>query len=124
MYFSNASHTPPLLFNGKKETLGKEDFQPLMEPNGPRLGQSPGSTYSAGKLQLSGGDTIFFYTDGLIESENAEGNRWGERRLLKSLSTHGAETSGEIIPMILEELRAFSVEKFKDDVTVVSLRVK
>ncbi len=124
MHFSNASHTPPLFFNAEKESLGKEDFQPLMEPNGPRLGQSPGSTYSSGTLSLRGGDTIFFYTDGLIEAENGEGQRWGERRLLKALGQHGSLALEEIIPRILGELKSFSVEKFKDDVTVVSLRVK
>lgn len=124
MHFSNASHTPPLFFNALKGSLGKEDFQPLMEPNGPRLGQSLGSTYSAGKMDLSSGDTIFFYTDGLIEYENTEGQRWGERRLLKALGQHGTETLKEIIPRILGDLKAFSVEKFKDDVTVVALRVK
>lgn len=124
MHFANASHTPPLFFNSRKGTLEKNDFQPLMEPNGPRLGQSPGSTYGASSRLLESGDTIFFYTDGLIESENAEGNRWGERRLLKALSLQGTEDQDKIIPGILGELKNFSAEKFKDDVTIVSLRVK
>jgi phosphoserine phosphatase RsbU/P len=124
MHFSNASHTPPLFFNARKDTLGKEDFQPLMEPNGPRLGQSLGSTYTSRTMDLASGDTIFFYTDGLIEAENSEGQRWGERRLLKTLGQYGNEAMGEVIPRILGELKNFSSEKFKDDVTVASLRVK
>lgn len=124
MHFSNASHTPPLYFKSAKDSLGKEDFQPLMEPNGPRLGQSLGSTYTSGSMYLASDDTIFFYTDGLIESENSEGQRWGERRLLKALANYGKGPLGEIIPSILGELKTFSAEKFKDDVTVVSLRVK
>lgn len=123
MHFSNASHTPPLLFPSGKSDLGKEDFQPLMEPNGPRLGQAPESTYSQRSLDLKSGDTIFFYTDGLTEASNPEGNRWGERRLLKALGTHGP-SPGELVSQIIGDVKSFSGDKFSDDLTVVSVKVK
>src|SRR5690606_321296 len=62
--YSNSSQTPPLLWNGNKTELTKEDFQPLIEANGPRLGQNPNSQFKTQQMSLKTHDTIFFYTDG------------------------------------------------------------
>lgn len=124
LVYANASHTPPLYFNSFKETLAKDDFQPLIEANGPRLGQAFDSRYESRTLTLSPHDTIFFYTDGLTEGENAEGTRWGERRLIKALVQSGHESLDNVLMGVLAEFKAFSPEKPKDDLTAVLLRVQ
>lgn len=124
LVYANASHTPPLYFNTLKETLEKDDFQPLMEANGPRLGQGPDSRYEARERLLSPHDTIFFYTDGLTEGENAEGARWGERRLIKALALHGRGSVENVLNGVLAEFRSFAPERPKDDLTAVLLKVR
>jgi sigma-B regulation protein RsbU (phosphoserine phosphatase) len=124
LVYSNASHTPPLYFNSIKESLTKDDFNPLIEANGPRLGQSPGSRYESRDLVLSPHDTIFFYTDGLTEGENTEGTPWGQRRLVKALVQHGRESADNVLGGVLSEFKAFSPERPKDDLTAVLLKVR
>ena len=124
LIYANASHTPPLFFNSNKEFLAKDDFQPLIEANGPRLGQNPEGRYESRTLGLHPHDTIFFYTDGLTEGENAEGTRWGERRLIKALSQHGRESTDNVLSGVLAEFKAFSPERPKDDLTAVLLKVR
>ena len=123
LVYANASHTPPLYFNSLKETLAKDDFQPLIEANGPRLGQSYDSRYESQALELTPHDTIFLYTDGLTEGENAEGAQWGVRRLIKALAQHGHGSVDNVLDGVLSEFKAFSPEKPKDDLTAVLLKV-
>jgi phosphoserine phosphatase RsbU/P len=122
--FSNSSQTPPLLWSGNKDELTKEDFRPLIEANGPRLGQNPDSTYENETLTLGSHDTIFFYTDGLTEAENAEGAAFGQRRLIKSLAQYGKGEPGAIIEGVIKDLKVFTSQKpLSDDLTAVSIKV-
>lgn len=123
-YYSNASHTPSLLFSSVKGELTKDSFQPLIEANGPRLGQNADSVFTSAKLILSLHDTIFLYTDGLTEAENAEGTRWGERRLLKSLTQNGQGSPHQIIRGILQDFKTHVQDiPNSDDITVVAMKV-
>lgn len=49
--------------------------------SGNRLGYLPDSKYKTKAYQLSPGDRLFLYTDGLIENINDHGVEFGERRL-------------------------------------------
>jgi sigma-B regulation protein RsbU (phosphoserine phosphatase) len=122
--FSNSSQTPPLLFNSEKSELTKDDFRPLIEANGPRLGQRLDSRFEAHALKLETHDTIFFYTDGLTEAENTEGNAFGQRRLIKSLAQHGKGSSVSTIEGVIKDFKTFTSEKpLNDDLTAVSMKV-
>lgn len=122
--YTNASHTPALLFSAASGELTKESFQPLIEANGPRLGQKATPTYTSARLTLATHDTIFLYTDGLIEAENPEGNRWGERRLLKSLAQKGIGSPFEITQGVLEDFKSYVEGRpNSDDITVVTMKV-
>lgn len=124
LHYSNASHTPSLLFSSVKDELTKDSFQPLIEANGPRLGQKADAEFSSAKLQLSPHDTIFLYTDGLTEAENAEGTRWGERRLLKSLAQHGQGSPSQIIQNVFSDYKSHvQNQPSSDDVTAVVMKV-
>lgn len=124
LVYSNASHTPPILYSDVKGDFTKDSFRPLIDSNGPRLGQDKNATYSSSTLSLAPRDTIFFYTDGLTEAENNEGARWGERRLIKALTTHGRGTPDEVIQEILKEMKSFASGRVNgDDITAVAMKV-
>jgi serine phosphatase RsbU (regulator of sigma subunit) len=74
-------------------------------------------------MRLSSLDTILLYTDGLTEAENAEGQRWGERRLIKSLALIGPGTPQDVIESLVKEFKTFSPSKPKDDITIVAMKV-
>lgn len=124
LLFSNSSQTPPLLFKASGEKLSKDDFRPLIEANGPRLGQSPASTYQSEKLQLAPHDTIFFYTDGLTEASNSEGTSYGQRRLIKALIEQVSQAPVAVISGVVNDLKTFTNdEALKDDLTIVTMQV-
>jgi sigma-B regulation protein RsbU (phosphoserine phosphatase) len=124
LVYSNASHTPTLLYSMNKDGLTKESFRPLIEANGPRLGQKADSVFTSVKLQLQEHDTLFLYTDGLTEAENPEGARWGERRLLKSLAQVGSGSPQEIIQGVLQEFKTHVQDgPNSDDITIVTMKV-
>jgi phosphoserine phosphatase RsbU/P len=122
--YSNSSQTPPLLWSGNKTDLTKDDFRPLIEANGPRLGQKLESRFEAHTVTLASHDTIFFYTDGLTEAENTEGSAFGQRRLIKSLAQHGTGSPMSIIEGVIGDFRVFTSDKqLNDDLTAVSMKV-
>jgi sigma-B regulation protein RsbU (phosphoserine phosphatase) len=124
LIYSNASHTPTLLFSGGESELTKDSFQPLIDANGPRLGQKENSVFTSAHVQLKAHDTIFLYTDGLTEADNTEGNRWGERRLLKSLAKNGQGTPHQIINGVFQDFKSHVQDKScSDDITVVAMKV-
>jgi sigma-B regulation protein RsbU (phosphoserine phosphatase) len=124
LIFANSSQTPPLLFPSGRDELTKNDFRPLIEANGPRLGQHPEARFEAFTIQLSPKDTLFFYTDGLTEAENNEGNAFGQRRLIKSLLQHGREDARTVVEGVVADFKEFTSQKvLNDDLTVVTMRV-
>lgn len=84
--YANASHDPPYLIRKPKEgKLTRRHLVPLMEVNGLRLGEKMGSTYQETTVDLEMGDSLVFYTDGVLDLQNDEGVKWGERTFLKAL---------------------------------------
>ncbi len=71
--YSNAGHCPPLV-------VGKETSLLPVEANFP-IGLMKDWPYVAQEIELKPWDTIFLYTDGLIEAEDAEYNLFGEKRM-------------------------------------------
>lgn len=86
--YSNASHNPPFLIQERmtKDTLSKADFEPLVEANNPRLGQSEDHFFTESTISISPGDFLVLFTDGVVEMKNKEGKDLGERKYLKILS--------------------------------------
>lgn len=104
MTYANASHEPPYLIRARKDgaKITKKDLEPLIDSRGPRLGDKRSSQYNEGKVQLVEGDTILFYTDGIVDLMNQEGKAWGERGLIKSIcdsATTGATAESKLLKM-------------------------
>ncbi|MCB0712853.1 MAG: serine/threonine-protein phosphatase [Ignavibacteriae bacterium] len=70
-------------------------------------------------------DIVLLYSDGLVESENIEGEEFGEERLTETLKdiAHSTLSAGEIRKHILHVLSEFVKEAEEhDDITLVVLR--
>lgn len=119
--YANASHDPPYLLRKMDQPLTKKDLVPLMDVNGPRLGDKKGSTYQETEIQLNSQDTILFYTDGVLDVQDAEGKPWGERQFLKSVmavnaTTGSVEEKVDLLRLRIAEYREAS--ELIDDVTL------
>jgi sigma-B regulation protein RsbU (phosphoserine phosphatase) len=85
MSYACASHDPPYLLKHSGQKLSRRDLMPLNDVNGSRLGEHKDSQYKDITIEFSPGDQIFLYTDGVLDIQNPQGEKWGERAFLKSL---------------------------------------
>ncbi len=75
-------------------------------------------------VDLSTGDVIVLYTDGISEAMNAASDLFGDQRLSRLVEEHGHLESGELRERILREIEAFvgSADQH-DDMTMILLKV-
>ncbi len=75
-------------------------------------------------LPLGAGDLFVFYTDGVSEAMNAEGDCFGESRLSDVLQSNSETPFGELRDRILDDVHAFvGSAAQQDDLTMVLLKV-
>jgi serine phosphatase RsbU (regulator of sigma subunit) len=114
LVYANAGHDLPYMWRGG-------DAEEL-RARGMPLGLMPGMSYEEKEIVLDAGDSALFYSDGLVEAHDPEGEMFGFPRLQALVAEHGEERSlGDIL---LEELHSFVGEGWEqeDDITVLTLR--
>jgi serine phosphatase RsbU (regulator of sigma subunit)/energy-coupling factor transporter transmembrane protein EcfT len=75
-------------------------------------------------LPVAGGDLFLFFTDGVSEAMDAEGECFGESRLVTFLAENADRTPEEIRDRLMEEVAAFvHGEPQHDDLTMVILKI-
>lgn len=112
--YANAGHPPPLLLS--RRTM---EFTEL-DTNGLILGVKRNVDFEEKTLPLTASDVILFYTDGLAEAENAEGEFFGLERIKAVVQNHVFESPQTIIDALYGTLRDFCArESFTDDITLM-----
>jgi serine phosphatase RsbU (regulator of sigma subunit) len=74
------------------------------------------------ECQLSPGDTLALYTDGITESFNSADEEFGERRLLEVLRRSRHLDSESLLNAVVNEVRDFSPHEQHDDITLIIAR--
>ena len=72
--------------------------------------------------ELSSGDVLSIYTDGISEageSEGEDGEEFGEARLMAVARKYQQQSAGEILEGILREVQQFSPDEQADDITLI-----
>ena len=113
--YENAGHSPGLLLrsDGTTETL---------PGGGAVLGALPDWTYQDYTVQLRPGDQLLLSTDGITEAENTKLEEFGEDRLLEAArARHGSAL--EVQRAIMQQVTAFWGGNFRDDATLLVLRI-
>lgn len=116
--YVNAGHNTQYLLreNGALESL---------ESTGRPLGLLPGGGYREREVILQAGDTLFLYTDGLVETESAAGEEFGAERLERSLIEARAAGLDKLMVAVETAVRQHSGgAEARDDATMVVLRVR
>jgi len=115
LVYSDGGHMPPL-------RIGRDSHETLPS-TGLILGAFPDSKYKSRTLQLDPGDLLVFYTDGLTELNNPQGEEFGVERLIETVQQNRAEPLDAIIDAVRRRARTFrdGVER-ADDVTLMLLR--
>ncbi len=112
--YSSAGHPPPLLVrqDGSVLPLDGAGSVPLGVGTSPRLAEA---TVDVGPTE-----TLFFYTDGLVERPSQPFDR-GFEQLLASLATHAGAEPPELVDAVLDEL--VDADDRPDDIAVLALRL-
>jgi serine phosphatase RsbU (regulator of sigma subunit) len=120
--YANAGHNFPYLFRAGED--GKGEFGSLMI-RGNRLGDLRESKYEAKSTDLLSGDILVWYTDGIVECENAAGEEYGEKRFRASVRRAAALEAGEMRDAVVADSQTFFGETLrKDDITLVIGRIQ
>jgi serine phosphatase RsbU (regulator of sigma subunit)/ribosomal protein L29 len=89
------------------------------------LGVSLDRPYAALELACEPGDTLIFYTDGVVEAHSPAGELFGFERLEALIASHGSLAPQELIDQVLADVERFAAERPQhDDMTLVVLRVE
>jgi len=110
--YANCGHLPPLL-------LRKDGRVDRLDATCTVIGLFKGWDCSAGETRLTPGDTVAFYTDGVTESFNEEGEQFGETRLVEALRQYRELPPQNLLASLVDEVRRFSPHEQHDDITVV-----
>lgn len=125
LVYTNASHPPALVFVapvGRQAT--KDDLRPLLEANGPRLGQQRDALYTENYVELPHDARMVLYSDGLTEASDPAGQPWGQRRFMKALVELFTSQDGDPQHVVNEMLTHHQHATFDDDVTLVCARLE
>ncbi len=86
------------------------------------LGLMPGMAYEEKETILQAGESVLFYSDGLVEAHDSKGEMFGFPRLRTLVAEHGEERA--LGDFLLEQLYSFTGEgrEQEDDITLLTLR--
>jgi serine phosphatase RsbU (regulator of sigma subunit) len=114
--WANAGHAPPpLLLRASGES------EQLFTGNVP-VGMFPEFDYEVRELILEPGDTVFACSDGVTDAQDANGNMFGDERLVALLQQLAGRPAGEIVLAVQEAVRSFAGgQDLPDDVTLLAL---
>lgn len=116
--YANAGHRFPyhLSVTGK---LG------VLRGSGPVLGDELQSRYTIQEQAISRGDTLVFFTDGIVSTGKVGGKPFGERRLQKLLAAAGGLQPSDLRDRIVNEITRYrETNPRKDDEALVVTRVQ
>lgn len=90
-----------------------------LESTGTALGLFEEWECGIAERQLSPGDTLAIYSDGVTESFDAAGDEFGEDRLSQALTRHRGGPAQGTLAAIVADVRAFSRGEQHDDITLI-----
>jgi serine phosphatase RsbU (regulator of sigma subunit) len=115
--YANCGHPAPILLrsNNQVERLGSTSTV---------LGLFKQWDCGVGECDLSPGDTLALYSDGLTESFNAAGEEFGEDRVIERLRQCRELPPAALLKCLVDEVQQFSCHEQYDDITLVVARCR
>jgi phosphoserine phosphatase RsbU/P len=122
LYYSNAAHNPPLLWQATTRTVRRLDTFGML------IGLDVNTQYQDGSVQLNPGDTVIYYTDGFTEAANPSGEAFDEDNLTNEFSW-ACETYSDpqkILDHLFSTVQTFigADNSNADDMTLVVMRIQ
>jgi len=110
--YSNCGHPPALLLRGNDglERLGATCTV---------VGLFEKWDCAVEERETAPGDAMLFYTDGVTEALNPEGEEFGEERLLVAARQHSDLSLPQLLVAVADQARRFSPQEQADDITLI-----
>ena len=116
--YINAGHNPPYILRDEKEIIE-------LKEGGTILGMFKDLSFETGRIQLSSGDILALYTDGVVEAFNSHEEVFSEKRLIDVIKKEHKKPLKKIIASIFRELKEFcGYIPPQDDITLLFIRKK
>ena len=117
--FACAGHPPPL---HARRTTGELDAAFGHGCGGPAMGLIPNARFKTADVQLTCGDFLLFFTDGIIEVEGKQGGYFGVEGLQRSVRSNLIQPTESLLERIINDAYAFAGSNmFADDVCLVAV---
>ena len=115
--YANAGHDLPY----RRRTSNNGGAEELRATGMP-LGLLPGMSYEEKEIVLEEGDSVLFYSDGLVEAHDPQRDMFGFPRLQGLVGAHRSDGPA-MVNFLLAELARFTGEEWEqeDDITLVTL---
>jgi len=115
--YANCGHLSGILLrnNGELEQL---------DSNSTLLGLFSEWDCSMQEHQLSPGDVLVLYTDGVTEAVNEHGEEFGEQFLIEALRQHRELSCHDLLTAIVDRVRRFAPQEQYDDITAIVAKFK
>lgn len=128
--YCNCGHEPTVLIKNvvrqahhPERPKGAEGIIAL-EKGGFVLGVEPQAEYEIESRHLKDGDCLLFYTDGLIDAANFNGEFWGRQNLLETARKLNAGSAEQMVKNILRYRRRFvGLARQIDDTSIIVVKV-
>jgi serine phosphatase RsbU (regulator of sigma subunit) len=115
--YVNAGHNPQFLIRQRG------GIEPLSSTGMP-IALYAGQGYQESTVQVTAGDLLFFYTDGLVETEDERNEMFGTERLESLLEAEHSERVETLLERVDSAVRSFRGRaEFLDDATMMALRI-
>jgi phosphoserine phosphatase RsbU/P len=113
--YCNSGHNPPLLIraDGRSTELNAADAV---------LGQFPNWRYEQSELQISRGDKLVVFTDGLVEACNVDEEPFAEHNVVRIARENPGSSARELMGLLTRAASRHCGGQFQDDASLIVLR--
>jgi len=115
--YCNAGHPYPIL-------VSSGALPRPLDQGGAVLGVFPGWKYEDSSVDLSSGDKLLLFTDGITEAEGPLGEPFGVEKVAAFAAAHAAHSAARMNQDLLTQVTEFCGAQFQDDATLLVLAVK
>lgn len=118
-----AGHLPLIYYSAREEACGQ------LLPKGIGVGLESGTIFTAeleeAEMDFQSGDVFLFYSDGIVEARNPQGQELESDILVKLLQENGDNSAESLRERIISQVQAFAGNSSQtDDMTLVVVKVE
>lgn len=117
--YSNAGHNHPVLQRADGQSCKELDTEGLI------LGVKKNVLFEERSVTLNSGDVVLFYTDGLTEARDSDGNMFGTSGLYNHLNTCLHLPAESILDSFYDRIHEFAGSRnLLDDISIVVVKIR